>query len=105
MVYAAPRNYGPKRDPGPIPISIGLTSRLLFIAMLRRMMFCCLLCMLGSLEMVPVGNVSVMSCLFMRAFLVMLGRFMMMACCMLMMPCCLLMVLCTLMFSHILIVS
>ena len=64
------------------------------------MVFCCFLCVVGSLEMVSVSNVSVMSCLFMRARLVMLGRFKMMACGILMVLGCLLVVFCTLVFSH-----
>ena len=60
------------------------------------------LCVVGSVEMVSVSNVSVMSCLFTRARLMMLGRFKMMACGMLMVLCCLLVVLCALVSSHLL---
>jgi hypothetical protein len=70
--------------------------------MLRRMVFCRFLCVVGGLEMVSVSNMSVMSCLFMRARLMMLGRFTMMACGMLMVLGCLLVVLCTLVSSHVL---
>jgi hypothetical protein len=70
--------------------------------MLSRMVFCRFLCVVGSLEMVSVRNVSVMSCLFMRAHLVMLGRFKMMACGVLVVLGCLLVVLCTLVSSHLL---
>ena len=70
--------------------------------MLRRMVFCRFLCVVGSLEMVSVSNVSVMPRLFMRARLMMLGRFKMMACGMFMVLGCLLVVLCTLVSSHLL---
>jgi hypothetical protein len=70
--------------------------------MLRRIVFCRLLCVVGSLEMVSVSQVSVMCCLFMRARLMLLGRFKMMACGLLMVLGCLLVVLCTLMSSHLL---
>ena len=76
--------------------------RLLLIAMLSRMVFCRFVCVVGSVEMVSVRNVSVMSCLFMRARLVMLGRFKMMACGLLVVLGCLLVVLCTLVSSHLL---
>jgi hypothetical protein len=68
--------------------------------MLRRMVLCRFLCVLGSLEMVSVSNVSVVSCLFMRARLMMLCRFKMMACGMLMVLGRLLVVLCTLVSGH-----
>jgi hypothetical protein len=70
--------------------------------MLGRMVFCRFLCVVDSVEMVSLSNVSVMSCLFVRARLMMLGRFKMMACGMLMVLSCLLVVLCTLVSSHLL---
>jgi len=70
--------------------------------MLRRMVFCRFLCVLGSMKMVSVSDMSVMSCLFMRARLVMLGGFKMVPCGMLMVLGCLLVVLCTLVSSHLL---
>jgi len=68
--------------------------------MLRRIVFRRLLCVVGSLEMVSVSQVSVMCCLLMRTRLMLLGRFKMMACGLFMVLGCLLVVLCTLMSSH-----
>jgi hypothetical protein len=68
--------------------------------MLRRIVFCRFLCVVCSVEMVSVSNVSVMSCLLMRACLMMLGRFKMMTCGMLMVLGCLFVVLCTFVSSH-----
>jgi hypothetical protein len=70
--------------------------------MLRHMVFCRFLCVVDSVEMMSVSQVSVMGCLLMRSGLVMLGRFKMMACGMLMVLGRLLVVLCTFVFSHVL---
>src|ERR1039458_5700702 len=85
-----------------LPLRRSGSYRLLLIAMLGRMVFCRFLCVVDSVEMVSLSNVSVMSCLFVRARLMMLGRFKMMACGMLMVLSCLLVVLCTLVSSHLL---
>ena len=67
--------------------------------MLRRMVFCRFLGMVGSLQMMSVREVGVMSGLFMRIFLMMLGSLVMMACGVLMVLGCLPMVFCSVVFS------
>jgi hypothetical protein len=69
--------------------------------MLRRMVFCRFLGMVGSLQMMSVREVGVMSGLFMRIFLMMLGSLVMMACGVLMVLGCLPMVFCSVVFCHV----